>query len=125
MKIYYKMNWLLLIYLITNYNILVWSLTKIYRGRLLMKTVIVFGATGKTGSEVVFQALKSGRNVVALARDPSKMLIPKGSGGDQAGRLFESSKLKVVKGSVTDPLAVRNVFEVNLIHVFIELSQIL
>ena len=51
---------------------------------------------GKTGSEVAYQALKSGYNVIVLARDPSKMLIPKGSGGDLAETPLTDPKLTVV-----------------------------
>jgi NAD(P)-dependent dehydrogenase (short-subunit alcohol dehydrogenase family) len=85
----------------------------VLKGRHLhMKTIAVFGGTGKTGREVVYQALKEGLNVVVLARDPSRMLVPKGSGGDNADRPLLDSKLKVLKGSVTDPMDVRKVFEV-------------
>ena len=83
-----------------------------------MKSIAVFGGTGmryllhtprllyyycilgKTGSEVVYQALKSGYNVVVLARDPSKMLIPKGSGGDLAETPLTDPKLTVVSTHV-------------------------
>jgi uncharacterized protein YbjT (DUF2867 family) len=79
-----------------------------------MDTIAVFGGTGKTGSEVTFQALKSGYKVVVLARDPKKMLIPKGSGGPFiADQPLQDPKLTVLQGSVTDPAAVEKVFESN------------
>lgn len=61
---------------------------------------------------MAFQALNSGYKVVVLARDPSKMLVPAGSGGDKAGLPFNDPKLTVLKGTVTDPVDVRKVFEV-------------
>jgi len=36
-------------------------------------TIAVFGGTGETGKEVVYQALKQGEKVVVLARTPEKM----------------------------------------------------
>ena len=47
--------------------------------------IAVFGGTGGTGSEAVFQALARGEDVVTLARDPARMLVPVGSGGASAG----------------------------------------
>ena len=38
-------------------------------------TVAIFGGTGETGRECVYQTLKSGKKVVVLARDASKMLV--------------------------------------------------
>lgn len=64
-------------------------------------SLAVFGATGLTGREAVYQALKRGEEVVALARDPSKLLVPKGSGGDSADTLLSDAKLKVIQGDVT------------------------
>ena len=39
----------------------------------LSMTIAVFGGTGETGKEVVYQALKQGEKVVVLARTPEKM----------------------------------------------------
>lgn len=70
---------------------------------MTMSTIAVFGGTGKTGSEIVYQALKDGQKVVVLARDPSKMLYPEGSGGtSNTGKLLSDPNLKVLTGDVTD-----------------------
>lgn len=66
-----------------------------------MNTIAVFGGTGKTGSEVVYQSLKSGYKVIVLARDPSKLVVPNGSGGPLAGKPFNNKDLTVFQGSVT------------------------
>ena len=81
------------------------------RRSLFMKTIVIFGGTGKTGSECAYQALKSGNKVFVLARDPSKMTIPNGSGGEKAGQQLKDPNLTVIKGSVTDPTAVASVFD--------------
>ena len=78
-----------------------------------INTIAVFGGTGKTGSEVVYQALKTGQKVVVLARNPEKMLIPKGSGGSSADQLLKDPNLSVIKGSVTDADSVEMLFESN------------
>ena len=39
----------------------------------------VVGANGKTGREVVYQSLKSGKNVVGLVRSNKPIFIPPGS----------------------------------------------
>ena len=79
---------------------------------LNMKSIAVFGATGKTGKEAVYQALKKGYKVVALARDPSKLLYPRGSTPEKGDVPFVDPNLTVFKGSVTDPASVRQVFDV-------------
>lgn len=67
-----------------------------------MSTIVVFGGTGKTGAECVYQALEQGNKVVVLARSPEKMLYPEGSGGAaNAGKVLANDNLKVVKGDVT------------------------
>lgn len=98
-------------------NLLVWlaiSLTiaqgLVLRNAMCMSTIAVFGGTGKTGSEVVFQALKSGSKVLVLARNPSKMLIPKGSGGSLVDTPFNDPNLTVIQGDVTDSAAVDDLF---------------
>merc|ERR1711871_769411 len=72
------------------------------RSCLDMSTIVVFGGTGKTGAECVYQALEQGNKVVVLARSPDRMLYPEGSGGAaNAGKLFTNDNLQVVKGDVT------------------------
>lgn len=96
-----------------------------------MGTVVVFGGTGILGRECVyqvsigkyssyrsfsyeagcFQALKSNNKVIVLARDPSKMLIPTGSGGSDADKPLVDPNLTVIKGDVTDQSTVDTVFK--------------
>jgi len=40
-------------------------------------TIAVFGASGRTGSEVVFQALERGEKVSCLVRDPTRLKAPR------------------------------------------------
>lgn len=58
--------------------------------------LVIFGATGGTGLEVVKQALAAGHAVTALARSPDKLSL-----GNPA--------LTVVQGDVLDPSAVERV----------------
>ncbi len=51
--------------------------------------ILIIGATGRTGREVVRQALEQGHQVTALVRKPKKMKL-------------EHANLKVVKGNVLD-----------------------
>lgn len=81
-----------------------------YRCIMKMNTIAVFGATGKTGSEAVYQSLKSGYKVVALARDPAKLLVPSGSGGVSAGKPLTHPNLSVYQGTVTNLADVEKVF---------------
>jgi hypothetical protein len=74
-------------------------------------TIVVFGGTGFLGRECVFQALKASYNVIVLLRDPSKLLIPEGSGGSEAGKPFNNPRLKVITGDVKEPKDVDSVFE--------------
>jgi len=53
------------------------------------KTVAIFGATGRTGQQLVQQALDSGYCVRALARDPGKLAM-------------QDERLLVIKGSLSD-----------------------
>jgi nucleoside-diphosphate-sugar epimerase len=76
-----------------------------------MKTIAVFGGSGFLGRECVFQALKRNYNVVVLARNPSKVLIPPGSGGADAEKPFNDPRLKIITGDVTDQASVDKVFE--------------
>lgn len=53
----------------------------------------VFGGTGRVGGQLIEQALQDGHHVTALARDPA--------------RLPRRDRLRVVRGDVRDPVAVR------------------
>jgi len=75
-----------------------------------MKTIAVFGASGLTASECVYQALQNGDTVIGLTRNPSKLVIPKGSGGDKAGEKLESPNLILIGGDVTKAQDVAKVF---------------
>jgi uncharacterized protein YbjT (DUF2867 family) len=77
---------------------------------LCMKTIAVFGASGLTSSECVYQALKNGDSVIGLTRNPSKLVIPAGSGGDKAGQPLTDAKLIMIQGDVTNPSDVAKVF---------------
>lgn len=79
--------------------------------QLQMSTIAVFGGTGQTGKECVYQALKANNRVVVLARDPSKMRIPPGSGGNLADNPLNNKNLFVIKGDVTNQDDVNKVFE--------------
>ena len=57
--------------------------------------VVVFGATGKIGKEVVAQALEQGHEVTAFVRDPSKM-----TPGNEV--TSEDDRLRLVIGDVFD-----------------------
>lgn len=89
---------------------------------LSMKTIAVFGASGLTGSEAVFQALNEGDNVVGLTRSPSNLKIPAGSGGDKAGKTLENPNLTMIAGDVTKKNDVDKVFESNVDGVIIALG---
>jgi uncharacterized protein YbjT (DUF2867 family) len=78
---------------------------------LCMKTIAVLGASGLTGSECVYQALKDGDNVIGLTRNPSKLKIPKGSGGANADQPLTDPKLTMIAGDVTKKADVDKVFE--------------
>jgi putative NADH-flavin reductase len=56
---------------------------------MISKRVLVLGATGGTGRQVVTQALERGHTVTALVRDASRITIA-------------SDRLRVLEGSVTD-----------------------
>lgn len=81
--------------------------TALYAG----KTIAVFGASGLTAQECVYQALKDGDKVVGLTRNPSKLVIPKGSGGADADKPLSDPNLTVIGGDVTNPADVAKVFE--------------
>ena len=59
----------------------------------------VFGATGKTGQEIVKQALAKGNEVTALVRDPAKMVLEHDDLRVVAGDVFDSTLvLQAVQG---------------------------
>ena len=55
--------------------------------------ILVFGASGKTGRELVRQGLLEGHYVTAFVRDPAKLAVI-------------NDRLKIVRGDVKDPAAV-------------------
>lgn len=77
---------------------------------LCMKTIAVFGASGLTASECVYQALANGDSVVGLTRNPSNLVIPKGSGGSKAGEPLTNPNLTLIGGDVTKMADVEKVF---------------
>mmetsp|Transcript_15009 Transcript_15009/g.22083 ORF Transcript_15009/g.22083 Transcript_15009/m.22083 type:complete len:285 (+) Transcript_15009:88-942(+) len=80
--------------------------------QLCMKTIAVFGASGLTASECVYQALENGDSVVGLTRNPANLVIPKGSGGDKGGQsMADNPNLTLIGGDVTKMADVEKVFE--------------
>ena len=77
---------------------------------LCMKTIAVFGASGLTAAECVYQALANGDKVVGLTRNPANLLIPKGSGGSKAGDPLTNPNLTLIGGDVTKMADVEKVF---------------
>lgn len=84
---------------------------------LCMSTIAVFGASGLTASECVYQALKAGDKVVGLTRHPSKLVVPKGSGGADADKPLATAidgledSLTLIGGDVTKANDVNKVFD--------------
>jgi len=73
--------------------------------------VAIFGASGLTGKEAVYQAIQRGEDVIALARTPSKVTKPQGScGADASTEVISDPKLKVIQGDVTKQSDVDAVF---------------
>ena len=62
-----------------------------------MKNILVFGASGGTGLEVVEQALEAGHKVTAVLRQPDKFPI-------------RHEQLRIIKGDVLNPLTYENTF---------------
>lgn len=77
----------------------------------LEATIAVFGASGLTAQECVYQALRDGDKVVGLTRNPSNVVVPKGSGGGDAGKPLEDPNLTLIGGDVTNADDVARVFE--------------
>mmetsp|Transcript_4283 Transcript_4283/g.5548 ORF Transcript_4283/g.5548 Transcript_4283/m.5548 type:complete len:264 (+) Transcript_4283:78-869(+) len=84
--------------------------------------IAVFGGSGRTGSECVYQALKSGKKVSVLARDPKKVCIPEGSGGSSAGSLIIDDNLLVVQGDVKNQEDVEKIFDQKISGVIVALG---
>mmetsp|Transcript_24366 Transcript_24366/g.37562 ORF Transcript_24366/g.37562 Transcript_24366/m.37562 type:complete len:281 (+) Transcript_24366:76-918(+) len=78
---------------------------------LNMATIAVFGASGLTSSECVYQALQNGDTVIGLTRSPDKLVIPNGSGGAKKGQPLKDEKLTCIAGDVTKMEDVQKVFE--------------
>lgn len=89
---------------------------------LFMKTIAVFGASGLTGSEAVFQALNEGDKVVGLTRNPANLKVPAGSGGADAGKPLENENLTMIAGDVTKKSDVDKVFETDIDGVIVALG---
>eukprot|EP00588_Corethron_pennatum_P010374 CAMPEP_0194264990 /NCGR_PEP_ID=MMETSP0169-20130528/346_1 /TAXON_ID=218684 /ORGANISM="Corethron pennatum, Strain L29A3" /LENGTH=243 /DNA_ID=CAMNT_0039005357 /DNA_START=152 /DNA_END=883 /DNA_ORIENTATION=+ len=77
-----------------------------------MATIAVFGASGLTSSECVYQALERGDTVIGLTRSPANLKIPAGSGGAKAGEAVGDydGRLTMIAGSVTNKEDVAKVF---------------
>eukprot|EP00227_Mantoniella_beaufortii_P011399 CAMPEP_0197596968 /NCGR_PEP_ID=MMETSP1326-20131121/26250_1 /TAXON_ID=1155430 /ORGANISM="Genus nov. species nov., Strain RCC2288" /LENGTH=293 /DNA_ID=CAMNT_0043163563 /DNA_START=121 /DNA_END=1002 /DNA_ORIENTATION=- len=84
--------------------------------------IVVFGGTGGTGSECVFQALKRGAKVTVLARTPSKMVYPPGSGGAKEGQPFSDPNLTMVQGDVNSAADIAKVITADTTGVVISLG---
>lgn len=78
---------------------------------LCMSTIAVFGSSGLTAQECVYQALQNGDTVVGLTRSPSNVKVPQGSGGDKAGKALTDDKFISIGGDVTNPSDVAKVFD--------------
>ena len=78
---------------------------------LNMANIAVFGASGLTSSECVYQALQNGDTVVGLTRNPENLVIPSGSGGDKKSQPLKDEKLTCIAGDVTKMEDVQKVFE--------------
>ncbi|CAM9334532.1 unnamed protein product, partial [Discosporangium mesarthrocarpum] len=61
--------------------------------------------------EVVYQGLKQGCKITAFCREPSKLVVPAGSGGGEAGTPISDPNLRTVQGTVTSREDVDKVFE--------------
>lgn len=79
----------------------------------LQATIAVFGASGLTSQECIYQALKDGDTVIGLTRNPANVKVPKGSGGADADQPLVDPKLTVIGGDVTNAADVAKVFDEN------------
>mmetsp|Transcript_16033 Transcript_16033/g.29076 ORF Transcript_16033/g.29076 Transcript_16033/m.29076 type:complete len:274 (+) Transcript_16033:52-873(+) len=85
-------------------------------------TIAVFGASGLTASECVYQALQDGDKVVGLTRNPSNLKIPKGSGGADFEKPLTNPNLTMIGGDVTNAADVAKVFENGIDGVIVALG---
>jgi len=61
--------------------------------------IAVFGATGKTGLEIVKQTLEGGHNVTAFVRDPARLAIANKNLHLVTGDVFDiASVAQAIKG---------------------------
>ena len=65
----------------------------IHKENLTMQNIIIFGASGKTGRELIIQGIAAGYNITAFVRNPKKIEKFKG-------------QVKIVQGDVLDSNAV-------------------
>ena len=75
-----------------------------------------------TASECIYQSLNAGNAVIGMTRNPDKLKIPKGSGGDSAGEPLTNPNLTMVKGDVTNADDVAKVFESSIDGVIVALG---
>ena len=85
-----------------------------------VSTIAVFGASGRTGSEVVLQALERGERVSCLVRDPTRLKAPRdhhelGLRKNSMTNFGPTTNDNIVRtgGSVLNPADVNAVFEGN------------
>ena len=78
------------------------------RSHNLLSFSVVFGASGLTAQECVYQALKDGDTVVGLTRNPSNVVVPKGSGGSDAEKQMTDPNLTVIAGKKLYALHIRH-----------------
>jgi len=88
----------------------------------LQANIAVFGASGLTAQECVYQALKDGDSVFGLTRNPANVVVPKGSGGADADKPIVDDKLTVIGGDVTNAADVAKVFENDIDGVIVALG---
>lgn len=72
-------------------------------------TIAIFGGTGLTGRECVYQALMANENVIVLAKDPYKLRVPDRL--DMDGKLMTDPRLTVIKGDVKSQDDVDSIFD--------------
>jgi len=88
----------------------------------LQANIAVFGASGLTAQECIYQALKDGDTVIGLTRNPANVKVPKGSGGSDADKPLVDDKLTVIGGDVTNAADVAKVFENDIDGVIVALG---